>query len=56
VQFGVECCFVQYQNKVGTIEGIQLLNLQGEKNLEGVQKPSQNDHLLINATYIGTPT
>jgi hypothetical protein len=40
MQFGVECDLVQYENKVGTIEGVHLLNLQGENSLEGVQKPS----------------
>jgi hypothetical protein len=52
VQFGVECDLVQYENKVGTIEEIRLLNLQGENNPEGVQKPSQKDHLSINVTCI----
>ncbi len=45
VQFELECGLVQYENKVETIEGIHLLNLQNEHNLEGVQKPSQKDHL-----------
>jgi len=54
VQFGVECGPVQYENKVGTIKGIHLLNLQGENNSEGVQKPSQKDHLLINVAFVGT--
>jgi hypothetical protein len=40
MQFGVECDRVQYENKVGIIVGIQLLNLQGENNFETVQKPS----------------
>ncbi len=31
---------MQYENKVRTIEGIHLLNFQGENNLENVQKPS----------------
>jgi hypothetical protein len=56
VQFGVECGHVQYENKVGTTEGIHLLNPQGENNPEGVQKPSQKDHLVINMTCAGTPT
>jgi hypothetical protein len=40
MQFGVDCDPIQYENKVGTIKGIHLLNLQGENNIEGVQKPS----------------
>jgi len=32
MQFGVECGLVQNENKVETIEGIHLLNLQGENN------------------------
>jgi hypothetical protein len=47
---------VPYENKVGTTTGIHLLNLYDENNLEGVQKPSQNDHLLINAACVRTPT
>jgi hypothetical protein len=47
---------MQYENKVETTKGIHSLNLQGENNPEGVQKPSQKNHLLINATCIGTPT
>jgi hypothetical protein len=47
---------MQYENKVGTIEGIHSLNLQGENNLEGVQKPFQKNHLLINVTCVETPT
>jgi hypothetical protein len=40
VQFGVDCDLVQYENKVGTIEGIHSLNLQCGKNFKNVQKPS----------------
>ncbi len=50
------CGPMQYENKVETTKGIHSLNLQGENNPEGVQKPSQKNHLLINATCIGTPT
>jgi hypothetical protein len=32
--------------------GVHLENLFDENNLEGVQKPSQNDNLQINATCI----
>jgi len=53
VKFAVECDLMQYENKVGTIEGIHLLNLQNEYNFENVQKPSQKYHLLINATCLG---
>ncbi len=56
VQFGVECGPMQYENKVGTIKGIHLLNLQGENSPKDVQNPSLKDHLLINATCVGTPT
>jgi hypothetical protein len=31
--------FVQYENKVEKTEGIHLLNLLGENNPKGVQKP-----------------
>ncbi len=54
MQFGVECGPVQYENKVGTTKGILSLNLEGEKNPEGVKKSSQKDHLLINVTCVGT--
>jgi hypothetical protein len=40
MQFGVECDFMWYENKVGTIEGIHLLNLLSENSSKGVQKPS----------------
>jgi hypothetical protein len=56
VQFQVKCGHVQYENKVETTEGIHSLNLQGENNPEGVQKPSQNDHLLINVACVETTT
>jgi hypothetical protein len=56
MQFGVECDHVQYENKVRITEGIHSLNLQGENNPKGVQKPSQKNHLPINATCVGTPT
>jgi hypothetical protein len=55
VRFGVECGLVQYENKVRTLKGIHLVNFQGANNPKGVLKPSQNDHLLINAACIGTP-
>jgi hypothetical protein len=35
------------------IKRIQSLNFLGENNFEGVQKPSQKDHLLTNGAYIG---
>ncbi len=38
MQFGVECDLMQYENKVGTIGEIHLLNLQGENSLKGVKK------------------
>jgi hypothetical protein len=44
------------KNKVETIKGIHSLNLLRENNLENVQKPSKNDHLSINPTYVKTPT
>jgi hypothetical protein len=44
---------MQYENKVRTIKGIHSLNLQGENNFEGVQKSSEKDNLLINATCVG---
>ncbi len=56
MQFGVECDPMQYENKVGTIKGIHSLNCQDENSLEGVQIPSQKDHLPINATCIKTVT
>jgi hypothetical protein len=50
----VECDLVQYENKVGTIEGIHSLDLQNENSFGNVQKPSQKNHLSINATCVGT--
>jgi hypothetical protein len=41
---------VRYENKVETTKKTHLLNLLGENSLEGVQKPSQKDHLSINVT------
>jgi hypothetical protein len=52
----VECGPTQYENKVGITREIDLWNIQGVNNSKGVQKPSQKDHLLINATCVGTPT
>jgi len=43
---------VQYENKVGTIERIHSLNLQGENNPKGAKKPSQKDHLLIKVACV----
>jgi hypothetical protein len=45
VQFDMECDLMRYESKVETIVGIHLWNLLGENNFEGVQKPSQKDHL-----------
>ncbi len=56
VHFGVECDLVRYENKVGIIERIHLLNLQGENSPKGIEKPSQKDHLMINAICIKMPT
>jgi hypothetical protein len=56
VQFGVGCDLLRDENKVETIKGIHSLNLLHENNLEGVQKPFQNDHLPIKATCIRTST
>jgi hypothetical protein len=56
MQFGVECDLMQYENKFGTIERIQLLNLQGENSPKDVQKPFPKAHLPINATHVKTPT
>jgi hypothetical protein len=49
----VECDPVQYENKIGTIEGIHLFQLQNENNFEGVQKPSQKEYLSINMACVG---
>jgi hypothetical protein len=51
----VECDLVQYENKVETVVKIHSHNLLGENNFEIFQKPSQNDHLQINATCIRMP-
>jgi hypothetical protein len=56
MQFKIKCDHVQYENKVKIIKGIHSLNLKGESSPKGVQKPSQNDHLLINATCIKMST
>jgi hypothetical protein len=53
VQFELECDLVPYENKVETTKGIHMLNLLGENNLEGVQKPSQKDQSLINVICVG---
>ncbi len=45
-----------YENKIETIKGVHLLNLLNENNPKGVQKPSQNNHLPINATCVGMLT
>jgi len=45
VQFDVECDIMQYENKVETTIRIHLQNLWSENNFEGLQKPSQKDHL-----------
>jgi hypothetical protein len=47
---------MQYGNKAETIVGIYLQNFMGENSPEGVQKPSQNDHLLINVACVEMPT
>jgi hypothetical protein len=47
---------MQYENKVETTKGIYSFNLQGENSFKGVQKPSQKNHLPLNATYVGLPT
>jgi hypothetical protein len=52
----VGCDPLRDENKVETIKRIYSLNLLHENNFEGVQKPSQNDHLPIKTTCIGTPT
>jgi hypothetical protein len=52
MQFGVECDHVQYENKVETIERIHSLNIFGESNLEGAQKPFQKYHLLIDGACV----
>jgi hypothetical protein len=56
VQFGVECDLVQYENKIGTTNGIHSLKFSGENDFEDIQKPFQNDHLLIHVACIVTPT
>jgi hypothetical protein len=48
----MECDIVRYENKVEIISKTHLLNLLGENSPEGVQKPSQKDHLSINATCL----
>jgi hypothetical protein len=52
VQFKVICDLVRYENKIETTNGIHSLNLLGESNFEGVQKPSQKDHLSIDVACI----
>jgi hypothetical protein len=42
MQFEVECDPKRYENKIEPIEGIHSLNLFGENNLFGVQKPFVN--------------
>jgi hypothetical protein len=52
----VEYDLVQYENKVGTIKIIHLLNFQGVNNFESVKNPSHKDHLPINVACIGIST
>jgi hypothetical protein len=52
MQFGVECDPVRYENKVKITKKIHSLNLLSENNVENVQKPSQKNHLSINAACI----
>jgi hypothetical protein len=52
MQFDVEYGPMWYENKAKTTKWIHLLNLLGENNPKGVQKPSQKDHLPINATCV----
>jgi hypothetical protein len=40
-------------NKAKIIEGIHLLNLMGENNPKGVQKPSCKYHLSTNGACVG---
>jgi hypothetical protein len=47
---------MRYENKIGTTERIHSLIFQGENSFEGVQKPSQDDHLPINVARVGMPT
>jgi hypothetical protein len=54
IQGGI--CLVQYESKAKTVKKIQSLNSLGENNLEGVQNPSQKDHLLIITTCVGMLT
>jgi len=51
----VECDLYQYENKAEIIEGIHSLSFLGENNPEGVQKPSQKDHLLTNGACVRMP-
>jgi hypothetical protein len=56
MHFEVEYDPVRYENQIETIKRIHSFNLQGENSFEGVQKPSQKDHLPLNAAYVGLPT
>ncbi len=49
----MECDPMRYENKVEIIELIHSPNQLGENNLEGVQKPSQKDHLLVDVACVG---
>jgi hypothetical protein len=42
-----------WKKKIGITEGIHSLNLLDENNPEGVQKPSQKNHLPINGACVG---
>jgi hypothetical protein len=53
VKFEVECGHVRNENKDEIIMGIHPLNLPAENNSKGDLKPSQKDHLPINATCVG---
>jgi len=43
---------MQYENKFEIIEGIHSLNILGGNSFENVQKPSQINHLSINAACV----
>jgi hypothetical protein len=56
MQFEVEWNPKRYENKVETIERIHSLNIFGESNLEGAQKPFQKYHLLIDGACVRMST
>ncbi len=49
----MECDLLRYDNEVETTMGIHSWNFLGENSFRAIKKPSEMDHLQINATCVG---